>query len=54
MTEDVQAMCKWAMHQENVSHVIAETDSDGFASQRILQRCGFTESKRDETVWWRL
>ncbi len=54
MTEAVQAMCKWAMRQENVSHVIAETDLDGFASQRILQRCGLTEVKRDETVWWRL
>lgn len=54
MTEAVQAMCKWAMHQENVSHVIAETDLDGFASQRVLKKCGFTESKRDETVWWRL
>lgn len=53
MTEAVQAMCRWAMHQENVSHVIAETDLDGFASQRILQRCGFTESNRNETVWWR-
>lgn len=54
MTEAVQAMCEWAMHQKNVSHVIAETDLDGFASQRVLKRCGFTESKRDKTVWWRL
>ena len=52
MTEAVQAMCKWAMQQANVSHVIAETDLDGFASQCILQRCGFTELKRDQTVWW--
>lgn len=54
MTETVRAMCGWAMEQEQVSHVIAETDLDGFASQRILKRCGFIEEKREETVWWRL
>ena len=54
MTEAVQAMCKWALKQENVSRIIAETDIDGFASQRILQRCGFVEQRRDETIWWRL
>ena len=54
MTEAVQAMCKWALKQENVSHIIAETDIDGFASQRILQRCGFVEKRREETIWWQL
>lgn len=54
MTEAVQTLCKWALTQDNVSHILAETDLDGFASQRILQHCGFTEIKRRETVWWRL
>lgn len=54
MTEAVQAMCKWALEQENVSHITAETDIDGFASQHILQRCGFVEKRREETIWWRL
>ncbi len=54
MTEAVKSMCDWALKQKSVSHVIAETNTDGFASQRILQRCGFIEEKRDETVWWRL
>lgn len=54
MTEAVQAMCKWALKQENVSHIIAETDVDGFASQRILQHCGFIETRRKESIWWRL
>ena len=54
MTEAVQAMCKWALEQVNVSHIIAETDIDGFASQHILQRCGFVEKKREEIIWWRL
>ncbi|MBO1719365.1 GNAT family N-acetyltransferase [Extibacter sp. GGCC_0201] len=54
MTEAVQVMCKWALKQENVTHIIAETDVDGFASQCILQRSGFVEIKRAETIWWRL
>ena len=54
MTEAVRTMCAWAMEQENISHIIAETDLDGFASQRILQRCSFNEEKRAETSWWRL
>lgn len=31
---------------------LVETDLDGFASQKLLQRCGFTEWKRGETLWW--
>lgn len=54
MTEAVKAMCDWAMKKETVSNVIAETEIDGYASQRILQRCGFVEEKRGETIWWRL
>lgn len=54
MTEAVQAMCKWAMEQKTVIHVIAETHIDSFASQRILKRCGFTQYKQAATLWWRL
>lgn len=54
MTEAVEALCRWALGQSGVSHVIAETDIDGFASQRILTRCGFQEYSRGETLWWRL
>lgn len=54
MTEAVKAMCGWALNQENVKHVIAETELDGTASQKILKTCGFKEVKRNETVWWTL
>jgi ribosomal-protein-alanine N-acetyltransferase len=54
MTEAVRALCEWAFEQKNVAHIIAETDKDGISSQRILQRCGFAEEKRGETIWWRL
>jgi RimJ/RimL family protein N-acetyltransferase len=54
MTEAVQAMCDWAMAQDNVTHVIAETDIDSPLSQNILKRCGFIQYKQGETLWWRL
>ena len=54
MTEAVQAMCNWAMAQDNISHVIAETDIDSPQSQGILKRCGFIQYKQKDTLWWRL
>lgn len=54
MTEAVRAMCAWAKEQEGVSCVIAETLLDNAPSQNILKRCGFVETSRGETVWWRL
>ena len=54
MTETVQAFCDWALKQDSVKHVIAETDVDGISSQKILKRCGFKEYARNNTVWWRL
>ena len=52
MTEAVEALCTWALRQEGVRHVSAETDADGVASQRLLQKCGFRERSRAETCWW--
>ncbi|MDS1003813.1 GNAT family N-acetyltransferase [Clostridium sporogenes] len=54
MTEAVKAMCGWALKQNGVTSVIAETDLEGLASQKILKRCGFKKDKEEETFWWRL
>ena len=54
MTEATKAICEWALEQHDVSTVIAETDFDGFASQKVLERCGFKKYKEGETLWWRL
>ena len=54
MTEAVKAMCKWVLAQNGVSHVIAETDIDSPASQKILKRCGFSLYKQADSCWWRL
>ncbi len=54
MAEAVKAMCDLALKQKGVRNVIAETDLDGFASQRILERVGFKKYKQEDTIWWRL
>jgi [ribosomal protein S5]-alanine N-acetyltransferase len=54
MTEAVGEMCRWALLQNGVAGVTAETLRDNIASQRILQRCGFTLYMQEDTLWWRL
>lgn len=55
MTEAVKAMCKWAMQQEKISNVIAETEIDNTPSQRILERCSFSKYKQgNDSLWWKL
>ena len=41
MTEAVKAVCAWALTQEGVTRVEAETEPDNAASQRVLARAGF-------------
>lgn len=52
MTEAVKAMVSWALAQQGVSHVTAETMLTGVRSQAVLKRCGFIPWHREETAWW--
>lgn len=54
MTEAVAKACEWGLQQENVKFIIAETDADGYASMRILERNGFVRYKFEKESWWRL
>ena len=40
-TEAVQAACRWAFLNPDVTSLEAETDAGNVASQRVLQKCGF-------------
>lgn len=40
-TEAVQAMTQWAFGNPDVVFVLAETDPNNKASQRVLEKCGF-------------
>lgn len=54
MTEAVTALCAFAGAQPGVRAVTAETECDGYASQKVLKRCGFRLYRRGETLWWKL
>jgi len=55
MTEAVLAICKWTLQQNDINAVIAETEPGNSASERVLERCGFTlYDKIDGCKWWKL
>jgi RimJ/RimL family protein N-acetyltransferase len=52
MTEAVEEFCEWALTNEKIETIIAETET--IASKRVLERCGFKKYKEEETAWWKL
>lgn len=40
-TEAVSAMVDWAIREQRVTRIEAETESENAASQRVLEKCGF-------------
>lgn len=48
MIEAVKIICKWALKEQGISRIIALTEKDNFASQRVLQKCGFVKYKEDD------
>lgn len=55
MTEALQVVCDWALNQEGVTVVTAETEKDNIASQHVLQKCGmFIFDKTDNNFCWKL
>lgn len=54
MTEAIAAITDWALSQKGVRVVVAGTLANNVASQRVLEKCGFTSYKNsDEMIWWR-
>ncbi|MCU0347162.1 MAG: GNAT family N-acetyltransferase [Saprospiraceae bacterium] len=55
-TEATMGLCDWAFQHPGVKAVIAYTLADGFASQRVLQKCGFELQGKNEEgeLAWRL
>jgi [ribosomal protein S5]-alanine N-acetyltransferase len=54
MTEAVKAAIQWAMKQDGVVYVIAETEKSNIASHKVLQKNGMTLYKEtDSSLWWR-
>ncbi|WP_333861127.1 GNAT family N-acetyltransferase [Clostridium sp.] len=55
MTEVVNSMCQWALKDKKVLRIIAGTDKDNTASQKVLKKCGFIIYDEDhEKYLWQL
>ena len=55
ITEAVNALCKWALEQQDVNCVIAETEKDNVASHRVLEKNGMIKYKEvTNSFWWKL
>jgi RimJ/RimL family protein N-acetyltransferase len=54
MTEAVGKFCEWALTDEKIETIIAETEIENIASKRVLERCGFVRYKEEKTAWWKL
>ena len=54
MTEAIEALCKWAFTQNEIKHVIAETENDNPKSENVLKRVGFVIYKQEKSNWWKL
>jgi RimJ/RimL family protein N-acetyltransferase len=55
MTEGLARLLQWAFAQDRALRVVAETDPENRASQRVLEKVGFsrlTERNREEAIWW--
>lgn len=55
MTEALQVVCGWALNQDGVKSVTAETEKDNIASQRVLQKCGMSFfEETDSNFCWKM
>jgi len=54
-TEAVASICNWALMQDGINSIIAETDKNHIASQKVLQKNGFKLIKENDNILsWRL
>ncbi|WP_420148258.1 GNAT family N-acetyltransferase [Spirosoma sp.] len=53
MTEMVAGLVNWASHQPNVQRIVADTETENVASQKVLEKNGFRLFDRVENMlWW--
>jgi [ribosomal protein S5]-alanine N-acetyltransferase len=55
MTEGIAAAIEWAKKQPNVDWLVADTESDNFASHKVLDKNGFAMFEQvDDILWWKI
>ena len=52
MTETVTRLVRWAFEQREVNSVLAETNKDNKASQKVLDKSGFRRFRTTEKSYW--
>ncbi|GAB3945725.1 GNAT family N-acetyltransferase [Spirosoma harenae] len=53
MTEMVNGLVNWARLQPEVGRVVADTQAENVASQKVLEKCGFRLFDQiEEMLWW--
>ncbi len=53
MTEIVGGLLSWASQQPGIERVVADTEAGNVASQRVLEKNGFSQFARiDDMLWW--
>lgn len=53
MSEIVRGLVRWVGQQPGVRRVVADTNVENVASQRVLENCGFRLFDRvEEMLWW--
>lgn len=50
-TEALRALSAWALDQPAVEVVVARTEPENVASQRVMERVGFAQVHSSEEVW---
>lgn len=50
-TEAVNKLVEWALRQEGVKFVTAETERNDFVAHRVLEKCGFEKYKATERFY---
>ncbi|HZO68421.1 MAG TPA: GNAT family N-acetyltransferase [Kribbellaceae bacterium] len=50
-SEALRALCGWALEQAEVDVVVARTEEENVASQRVMERAGFARVDSAEELW---
>lgn len=52
MTETTKLLCAWALKNTRVKNIVANCSPENFASQRTLEKCGFTVVTKSAENWY--
>lgn len=52
MTETLRTIINWSFTHDEIKSVIAETNKDNRASQRVLEKVGMKKYKEEEKTYW--